>query len=134
MSLLTGRRYANLCHLIAEGLDHRTAEVREAGSPFGWEVGVYALGHSHPALGQFDVDYVGSAYRPGGDVADRVREHLRDESKAEAFGGQVLFALRRDLAVEEVRRLEGVIARALGVPHWCQRIPGGRSLPARVGR
>jgi hypothetical protein len=31
------------------------------------------------------------------------------------------------LEAPEVRRIEGVVARALGVPRWCKRVPGGQT-------
>jgi hypothetical protein len=114
--------------LIGDRLDHEAPGLHRAGDRFGWPVGVYALGHRHPLNGHFDVDYVGSSVRLAGDVGDRVREHLRDVDKAEVFTDQVLLPLRPDLAESEVRRLEGVVARALGVPRWCARVPGGKRL------
>jgi hypothetical protein len=46
--------------------------------------------------------------------------------KGELFTDQVVLPLKSDLHVDEVRRLEGVVARALGVPRWLRRVPGGR--------
>jgi hypothetical protein len=126
MSILSAGRYRDICQLIDGGLDHADPVVREAGAAFEWPVGVYAVGHREAAGSHLDIGYVGSAVRRNGDVASRVREHLRDEEKALAFSSQVLFPLREDLSVAEVRRIEGVVARALGVPRWCQRVPGGR--------
>lgn len=125
MSILSRSRYQDICSLIGDRLDHEDSGLRPAGAPFGWPVGVYALGHRHPLNGHFDVDYVGSSARPGGDVGDRVREHLRDEDKAAVFTDQMLIPLRLDLSEREVRRTEGIVARALGVPRWCARVPLG---------
>ena len=126
MSRLTARRYRDLCALVGDALDHPNPRIQPAGSPVGWRVGIYALGHRHAASGRFVVDYVGSAVRLRSDVAARIKDHLRDRGKADRFTCQVIIPLKEDLDKEEVRRLEGHIARALGVPRWCQRVPGGR--------
>ncbi|GAA0602381.1 hypothetical protein HPO96_19600 [Kribbella sandramycini] len=126
MTRLTAGRYRDLCAIAGDALDHPSPEIRKAGSDFGWTVAVYLLGHRDPVTNKLIIDYVGSAVRPSSDAGARTREHLRDLQKKERFTCQVALPLRRDLAVGDVRRLEGEIARALGVPRWCQRVPGGR--------
>jgi hypothetical protein len=127
MSVLSAGRYREICGMLGVHLDHADPYVHHVGESFGWPVGVYAIGHRDRAGRHLDVAYVGSAMRRGGDVATRVREHLRDDEKALAFTSQVLFPLRKELPVEKVRAAEGIVARALGVPSWCRRVPGGRS-------
>jgi hypothetical protein len=100
--------------------------VQEIGTNCNWPVGVYLLGHRHPASGALIVDYVGSAVRRSTDISDRVRESMLIEAKRQRFTSQVILPLRRDTALEEVRRLEGAVARSLNVPRWCQRVPGGQ--------
>ncbi|MET9269805.1 hypothetical protein [Kribbella sp. NPDC003557] len=128
MTRLTAPRYRDLCAVAGKALDHPSPTIRRAGSAFGWPIAVYLLGHRDPITNGFIVDYVGSAYRPKSDAGDRTREHLRDLDKKERFTCQVMLPLRRDLPVSDVRRIEGAIARVLGVPRWCQRVPGGRRI------
>lgn len=127
MTVLTKSVYAQLCDLLHPALDHPRPEIAEAGSLCEWPVGVYSLGHRHPASNRLEIDYVGSAVRPGGDMADRIREHLRTPARATRFTCQVIFPLKTGTPDSEARTLEGRVARALGVPAWCERIPGGRS-------
>ena len=124
---LTVRRYRDLCALVGKALDHSRPVVREIGVACEWPVGIYLLGHRHPVTSSLVVDYVGSAVRRSSDVGDRVRDHLLIEAKRERFTSQVLLPLRSDTPLEEVRRLEGKVARFLNVPLWCKRVPGGRS-------
>lgn len=128
MTHLTANRYRNLCSLAGDKLDHPVPAIYEVGSFCGWPTAVYMLGHRDPVTDGLVVDYVGSAVRPGSDASVRIREHLRDMGKRQRFTCQVVMPLRRDLPVSEVRQLEGAVARHLGVPRWCQRVPGGRGL------
>ncbi len=130
MRLLTKSIYRDLCVLIGEKLEGQCGRIQRVGQVTGFSVGIYVLGHQHPVTDRFVADYVGSAIRPCGDISDRIREHLRDAHKSVRFTCQVVLPLRDDLNDKEVRRLEGQIARALGVPPWCARIPGGRRTPA----
>lgn len=125
MSRLTTGIYRDLCILVGDALDHPRATVQEIGTRCDWPVAVYLLTHRHPVDNGLVVDYVGSAIRRR-DVATRIDEHLRDARKRERFTGQVIIPLRKGTDQDEVRRLEGVVARSLGIPRWCQRVPGGR--------
>lgn len=122
---LSANRYHDLCVVAGERLDHANPFISKVGSDCRWPSVIYMLGHRHPASGALIIDYVGSAVRYP-DASARIREHLRDEAKRERFTCQVVMPLRKDLPVEEVRRLEGVVARVLGIPRWCRRVPGGR--------
>ncbi|MGY4645037.1 hypothetical protein [Cellulomonas sp. URHB0016] len=126
MSQLTASRYRDLCALVGEALDHPRPQLAEVGALVKWPVAIYVLGHRHPASGVFLADYVGSAVRLKTDVSARIRSHLDVPAKRQVFTCQVVLPLRPTLDPAEVRRLEGVVARALGVPRWCQRVPGGR--------
>lgn len=125
MVILTTSRYHDLGVLAGDALDHPRAEVNVAGARCDWPVGVYLLGHRDPRSPHFTVDYVGSAVRRNGDISDRIKEHLRDAERRERFSNQVIFPLKIDTGEPDARRLEGKIARALGVPAWCRRVPGG---------
>jgi hypothetical protein len=125
MSQLTATGYSDLCVLVGNALDHPRPRVQEIGTWCDWPVAVYLLAHRHPLDNGLIVDYAGSAVRRGSDVSARLREHLRDASKRERFSSQMILPLRTATDLGEVRRLEGVVARALGVPRWCKRIPGG---------
>jgi len=127
VSRLTANRYRDLCALVGDALDHLRPEIRPVGSPCNWSSVIYLLGHRHPVSNAFIVDYVGSACRPTSDAGARIREHLADAGKRARFTCQVVLPLREDLPVADVRRLEGVVARALDVPRWCQRVPAGRT-------
>jgi hypothetical protein len=126
MALLTKSVYVQLCDIVGDALDHPRPAITEVGSKCAWPVGVYALGHRHPGSGRLMIDYVGSSVRIKGDMSNRIREHLRHPGKAGRFTCQVIIPLKLDTTVSETRRLEGRVARALGVPCWCERIPGGR--------
>lgn len=126
MTRLTANRYHDLCVLAGKRLDHPNPIIRRVGAFCDWPTVVYMLGHRHPSSGTFIVDYVGSAVRHKSDASARIREHLLDDAKYERFTCQVVMPLRKDLSVREVRRLEGTVARQLGIPRWCQRVPGGR--------
>lgn len=123
---LTRARYQDLCAVVGPALDHPRPWVQEIGTPCGWPVGIYLLGHHHPSSNRFVVDYVGSAARPTSDVSARIREHLRDKEKARHFTGQAVLPLRSETPVTDVRRHEGAVARALDIPRWSRRVPGGR--------
>jgi hypothetical protein len=123
---LTASRYRDLCVLVNDALDHRSPLIQEVGSECQWPIAIYLLGHRDPVTNAFVVDYVGSAFRRTSDASSRVREHLHDPRKYKRFSCQVVLPLRKETELREVRRLEGVVARALGTPRWCQRIPGGR--------
>ncbi|MGY1855981.1 hypothetical protein [Modestobacter sp. SYSU DS0290] len=126
MPRLTQSLYRDLCVLAGDDLDHPEARVQKIGSVVGWPVGVYLLGHRDPVRNSFMVDYVGSTARTRSDIAARMQEHLRDEGKRARFTCQVVLPLKKDTDLAVVRRLEGAAARALGVPRWCKRVPGGR--------
>ncbi|MEU8232837.1 hypothetical protein AB0C12_24925 [Actinoplanes sp. NPDC048967] len=123
---LTASLYRDLCSLAEDALDHPNPLVQPVGSHCAWPVAVYLLGHRHPVSSKLLIDYVGSAVRLSTDVAARTREHLRNEAKRLRLTCQVIIPLRVDTALPEVRRLEGSVARALDVPHWCKRVPGGK--------
>jgi hypothetical protein len=125
---LTANRYHDLCILAGEKLDHPKPAIEKVGSYCGWPTVVYMLGHRDPVTNALIVDYVGSAVRPKSDASERIREHLQEAEKRQQFTCQVVMPLRDDLPMEEVRRLEGVVARVLGVPRWCRRVPGGQRL------
>lgn len=126
MRALTTAGYRDLCALAGAALDRPRPVVQEAGALCGSAVAVYLLGHRDPVTNGFVVDYVGSAVRPSSDVRVRVREHLRDARKRARFTHQVLLPLDPTTSASGVRRLEGEVARALGVPRWCIRVPGGK--------
>lgn len=125
MIRLSASRYHDLCVVAGELLDHAKPLISKVGSYCHWPIVIYMLGHRHPASGALIIDYVGSAIRYP-DASARIREHLRDKTKRERFTCQVILPLRKDLPSEEVRRLEGIVARMLGIPRWCQRVPRGR--------
>jgi hypothetical protein len=124
---MTLARYRSICALVGPALDHPLPVVHDPGALCAWPVGIYALGHRHPTTGQFVIDYVGSAVRRGGDVAHRIRDHLRVPDRRARFTGQVVVPLKAHLSTCEVRRLEGIVTRALGTPLWCSSVPGGRA-------
>lgn len=126
MSQVSASRYRDLCALVSGALDRPSPRIQEAGSACESSVAIYLLGHREPVMNAFVVDYVGSTVRHESDASSRVREHLRDPRKRRRFSCQVVLPLRVETDLSEVRRLEGVVARALGVPRWCQRVPGGR--------
>lgn len=126
MSLLTASRYRDLCALVNNALDHPRPLIQEVGSDCRWPVVIYLLGHRDPVTNALVIDYVGSAFRQKSDASSRFREHLQHPRKAKRFSCQVVLPLRIGTELSEVRRLEGVVARALGIPRWCQRVPGGR--------
>ena len=132
MAHLTASVYRDLCALAGDAVEHSRPLVQEIGTRCDWPVAIYLLAHRDPGNNALIVDYVGSAVRLAGDVAHRVREHLKDAAKQKRFTSQIIIPLRRDTEVQEVRRLEGVVARALGVPRWCKRIPGGRRGPTTI--
>jgi hypothetical protein len=75
------------------------------------------------------VDYgapVRAARRGGGDVADRLVEHLRS-AKAPLVNWVDVIPLNTDTPPAQVRSIEGKVARYFGVPLLCKAIPDGRS-------
>lgn len=126
MSRLSARRYHELCDVLGTALDHPKPAIQRVGARVGWPVAVYLLGHRDPVDHKLMVDYVGSTVRLNTDASSRIRVHLRDAEKRKRFTCQVILPLRRDLPDDEVRQYEGQVARALGVPRWCNRIPRQR--------
>ena len=123
-----------MCALVGRWLEREDPEVRPIGEFCDCRVGIYFLSHHDPIHGVLQVDYVGSARRTEADVANRINAHLLVVAKRERFTSQVVIPLRPDTPVTEVRRLEGRVARAMNVPPWCRRVPGGRSsIRATVG-
>lgn len=66
--------------------------------------------------------YVGSVSRSSGGFADRLAEHLDDPQKRAHWRRVWTIPLRPETAVQEVRRIEGVVGAHLG-PYLSRRLP-----------
>ena len=127
---LTRDKYLDLCAIVGRALLQNDLTVQQIGTLCECDVGIYLLGHRDPVTNHLLVDYVGSAKRTASDVANRINAHLLVEAKRERFTSQVVLPLISETPIAEVRRLEGIVARSLNVPRWCQRVPGGQSSTA----
>ena len=83
-----------------------------------------------PATRERQVYYIGKAdRRPDGDVAERLADHLADDTKRPLFRGVMVVPLSDVTSEKEVTRFEGDVARYFGVP-----IPWPRHASTPLGR
>jgi hypothetical protein len=126
-AVLTVREYRAACSYAGCWLERERPGLLSPGTPTGSPCAIYLLCSSCPLTGHPRVVYVGKAdrRRTGGDVADRLSEHLRS-AKAPLVNSVAVIPLRYKTPPAEVGSIEGRIARYFGVPLLCRAVPEGR--------
>lgn len=126
-AILTVSEYRAACSYAGSWLETECLALLVPGTPTGSACAVYMLCSSCPLTGYPRVAYVGKAdrRRAGGDVADRVVEHLRS-AKAPLVNWVSIIPLHAETPPAQVENIEGKIARYFGVPLLCKAVPEGR--------
>lgn len=128
-TILTVREYRAACSYAGSWLEREHLALLAPGAPTGSACAIYLLCSSCPRDGYPRVSYVGRAdrRRAGGDVADRVAEHLLS-ARAPLVNGFAVIPLRSETPPSQVGSIEGKVARYFGVPLLCKAVPEGRNL------
>jgi len=127
-AILTVREYRAACSYAGSWLEREHLALLPPGTPTNSSCAIYLLCSSCPLTGHPRVSYVGKAdrRRGGGDVADRLLEHLRS-AKAPLVNWVAVIPLHAETPPAQVGSIEGRIARYFGVPLLCRAVPEGRS-------
>lgn len=128
----TASEYATACRLAGRWLDGSRPALLRPDRQTGVTCGIYIALARSAGTGELRPLYVGKAdRRPDGDMAERIAGHRRGDGRRLLFTWIAVIPLRADVPEEEILRIEGDIARHLGVPLLCRAVPRKRRAAAR---